>query len=864
MKKTSAIIFLFILTNVCLAQVSDDFADGDFTNNPVWSGSAPQFIVNASAQLQLTNSVAGQSYLSTPFSTGTLDNYQWQAYVSQTFAASGSNYGRIYLASNLADLTLPLNGYYLQFGEAGSNDAIELFRQSGSTSTSVCRATNGKIAAAFALRVNVIRDNTGLWQLQVDYSGGTNFVTNASGTDLAFNSSSYFGVRCIYTLTNATKFFYDDFKITPLPPPVDTTPPKVVSADTTLTNSVAVIFSEIVDAASAGNVLNYLVDNSIGNPLSAILQADGKTVLLSFTRNFPNGIQNHLSITNVKDLAGNPMTAATFPFLYFKSVPAQNKDIILTEIFPDPSPQVGLPAQEFMEIYNRSSIPFDLSGWKLADGISAATFGHQIILPQHYWIVCSTSNINLFSGYGNVIGVANFPTLNNNSDNLTIKDPTNKTIDSVNYTLDWYHDIDKQEGGWSMEIIDVNAVCGEEENWTASEDVSGGTPGKQNSVFANRPDLTGPQLLSVTAQSPTVLNLAFNEKLENSLSTDVFTITPPVSIGRKYFTDSSLRQITLELTQPFAARELYTIIVTGLADCSGNAIQPDFGQLSFALPEAADSLDLVVNEILFNPRLGGVDFVEVYNQSPKYINLKNWKLGNLQNNGIVNPQVITTADFILPPANYVAFTPDPVALISQYPQAPQKKIVKAILPSLANDQGTIALQSNQPLLIDYFNYSEKMHSPFVKNREGISLERISFTELTNDATNWKSGTSSSGFATPGFINSNSRPESSLSENAITLDPEIFSPAVPGRDFSKINYKFDQSGKVANVKILDTQGRLIKTLANNETLAFEGFYRWDGDRDDGSRARVGYYAVWFEVFDASGSVNVYRKRVVIGK
>ena len=84
------------------------------------------------------------------------------------------------------------------------------------------------------------------------------------------------------------------------------------------------------------------------------------------------------------------------------------------------------------------------------------------------------------------------------------------------------------------------------------------------------------------------------------------------------------------------------------------------------------------------------------------------------------------------------------------------------------------------------------------------------------------------------------------------------------DFSKINYKFDQGGKVANVKILDPDGRLIKTLALNETLGLEGFYRWDGDRDDGSRARAGYYVVWFEVFDSSGSVSVFRKRAVIGK
>jgi len=157
-----------------------------------------------------------------------------------------------------------------------------------------------------------------------------------------------------------------------------------------------------------------------------------------------------------------------------------------------------------------------------------------------------------------------------------------------------------------------------------------------------------------------------------------------------------------------------------------------------------------------------------------------------------------------------------------------------------------------------------MHSSFIKDNQGVSLERISFSGLTNDPSNWKSANASAGYATPGFINSNSRPESSFNENAVSVDPEVFSPSVPGKDFSKINYKFDQSGLIANAKILDAQGRLIKTLANNETLSYEGFFRWDGDRDDGSRARIGYYVVWVEVFDSNGSVSVFRKRAVIGK
>jgi hypothetical protein len=862
MKIKAAIIFFLTLTTVCYGQVTDDFSDGDFTSKPTWSGSSPNFIVNASKQLQLNNSVAGTSYLSTPFVTATLADFEWQAYVKLGFAASGSNFARIYLVSDQADLSQPLHGFYLQFGEAGSKDAIELFRQNGTTSTSVCRGTNGAIASAFAVRIKVTRDKNGNWQLNTDYSGGTNFVLEASGNDISSIDCRFLGIFCIYTVSNATKFFFDDLYAGPSL--TDKTPPTVVNVSTLSADSVSVLFSETVDASSAQNVSNYTADNSVGTPQTAALQPDGKTVILKFTKQFTNGVQNQLAISGVADVKGNVMAAASFSFLYFKAVAAQPTDIIITEIFPDPSPQVGLPAEEYVEIFNRSINPFDLAGWKFSDGTSTTTFGSQIILPNQYWIVCASANAALFTTYGNVIGVSNFPTLNNGGDDLTLRDASAKTIDSVNYTLDWYHDQDKQEGGWSLEIIDPNSVCGEEDNWAVSEDPSGGTPGKQNSIFANKPDLTGPLLLTVTPLSSTILKLAFNEKLESDMSAVVFSLTPSVTISKKYFADRALRVVMLELSDALAVREFYTLQVSNLTDCSGNFIQQDFSTLSFVLPEAADSLDVVINEILFNPRSGGVDFVEIYNRSEKYINLKNWKLGNYQNGATTNGQTIFSDDFILAPLRYQVFTSNPSIVESHYPQSVSKNLFKMTMPSFPDDEGTVALQNDQSLTIDHFSYSQHLHSSFLKNKEGVSLERISFSAPTQESSNWRSASATSGFATPGFLNSNARPDSFSSENTVTVDPEIFSPSESGRNFSKINYTFVEGGWVAKVKILDSQGRLIKTIANNETLSLEGFYRWDGDRDDGSQARVGYYVVWFEVFDSSGSVNVFRKRVIIGK
>jgi hypothetical protein len=134
---------------------------------------------------------------------------------------------------------------------------FNFFKQSGTALTSVCRGTNGAVAAAFAARVKVTRDDTGLWSLYVDYTGGTNFTLEASNTDTSISSSSFFGVRCMYTISNATKFYYDDFYAGPKQVPVDLIRPTVANIQTPTSNSVSVLFSEGVDPSTAEAIANY-------------------------------------------------------------------------------------------------------------------------------------------------------------------------------------------------------------------------------------------------------------------------------------------------------------------------------------------------------------------------------------------------------------------------------------------------------------------------------------------------------------------------------------------------------------------------------------------------------------------------------
>jgi hypothetical protein len=841
---------------VCKAQFTDNFADGDYTNNPTWT---PDNIANwivIDNQLRSNNNKDPNStfYISTPSALAL--NAQWEFYVNLQFNTSSANFVDVYLMSSNATM-VSANGYFVRIG--GTPDEVSLYKSTGTNSTVIINGTDGVTNSSNStLKIKVTRDVNNLWTLERDMTGsGSTYVTEGKVTDDTFATSSFFGIRVTQsTASFFQRHFFGNFYVGNIIG--DIVPPNLNALNVISNTQINLLFSENLESASAQNTANYFVGNGIGNPSSVALQADLKTVQLTFAKPFANGVGQQLTLSGIKDVAGNAMLSSTQNFMFFQAAPTKNKDIIITEVFADPNPQVGLPEAEYIEIFNRSANPIDLNGWKLSDGNSTATFGSQIILPNEYWIVTASSSISKFSSLGKTIGLTNFPSLNNDGDILTLR--TSTTIDSVNYYATWYNDEDKANGGWSLEIIDPNNLCGDANNWVAAIDPKGGSPGKQNSVFANKPDVEGPKLLSIVA-SPTQLILSFNERLEKPLGLVSISIIPTLTIANLSLSNAALTEIKINLTQPVANRQLYNLQIANLRDCSGNPIQTGFDELDFALPEAADSLDIVVNEILFNPRPGGVDFVEVYNKSAKYINLKNFRVGNVENGVVKNSKTITT-DYILAPNSYLALTSDPLVLKSYYLQSIEKNMLKTDLPSLNDDEGSIALLNPQNKWVDFLQYSDKWHSTFLKDTEGVSLERISFTQNTNDANNWKSASSNAGFATPGFINSNSRPENFINENAVFIEPEIFSIQQPGQDFSKIHYKFDQSGWVTNIKILDQQGRLIKTVANNEILAFEGFFRWDGEQDDGTKARIGYYLVWFEVFDTLGNVQTFRKRVVI--
>lgn len=469
------------------AQITDNFSDGNFTSSPAWSGNQADFIVNATKQLQLNSSGTGASYLKLS-NTQPVKNGEWSFRIHLNFSPSSSNYARIYLVSDKADLSGSLKGYYLQFGEDLSNDQVELFRQSGTNSVSVCRGTT-LIANAFTIGVKVTRDSSGLWKLFIDPAGNTNYVQEASGADNTIASTSYFGVYCEYTSSNSANFFFDDFYMYA---PPDSIPAALDSVKVISKNKLDVYFNEEISAASAQTTANYSVDNGIGFAAAATQDSmNAKLIHLSFGNDLTDGQQYILTVTGVQDAAGNNTLNAKFQFVFIRPLP---NDIVINEVLFDPFD----PGVEWVEIYNRSDKTIDLKDLFLCSRDKAGALseikqvspGGYPMAPKSY-LVLSEDAAAVKSQYhtenpNGFLVMSSIPSLNNDSDKIVLADAEQVVIDELHYYSSWHLPLLNDAKGFSLERVNYETATQLESNWhSAASGTGGATPAYQNSQYLN-------------------------------------------------------------------------------------------------------------------------------------------------------------------------------------------------------------------------------------------------------------------------------------------------------------------------------------------------------------------------------------------
>lgn len=364
----------------------------------------------------------------------------------------------------------------------------------------------------------------------------------------------------------------------------------------------------------------------------------------------------------------------------------------------------------------------------------------------------------------------------------------------------------------------------------------------------------------LTLIDPHTIRLSFNNPVAiSSVRTSDFSMTDetkqPVEIAKANITNVDNR--TVDITFGKVTGSELSLKISGITDLSGKAMQADVISFSYALPPEEGSV--LINEVLFNPFPGGSDFVELVNVSGVPVALSQLKLATRNDLGELKQICLISGKRVLQSGEFLVCTKDPAAVMTQYPtNNPASFLAVSSFPTFPDDAGTVVLLSASQKVVDEFSYSAKMHSSFLANEEGVSLERISLEKPASDHNNWASAAASVGFATPGLPNSQTENESQIQEE-ITPEPYAFSPNGDGyNDELFIRLKFSKPGYIANVRIFDAVGRLVRFLVKNQSLAQEGSWIWDGKSDSGQKAEVGIYVILVEVFDQDGNSKAFKK------
>lgn len=861
------LIIWMVQPNLAFTQLNDFFSDGNFSANPAWSGNTADWMVNTDQQLQSNSTTANSNfYLSTESNKAT--TAQWDFWVRLAFNPSGANYADVYLTASQSNITLSnTSGYFIRFGD--TQDEISLYRKDANgSSIKIIDGTDGLLNNSNnEVRIRVTRNAANLWTLQRDPGIAGAIVTDGTATDATYTTSAFFG---IWVRQSTASFFqrhyFDDIEIKNFIS--DVTPPTVTGASAISANTLDVLFSEPLNKATAINPANYTANNGIGNPTTVVPDAANPLQMrLTFATPFPNGTTCTLTVNNVQDVAGNILNNGTASFAYYTP---QRYDIVLHEIMVDPTPQVGLPNANWIEIRNTSAFPINLQGYRL--GRSAGLSGPlpaYFISPGQFIILCTASQIPALSPYGTTLPVTSFPTLPNTGELIWLQDAEGRIMHSVEYNQTWYQNDVKAQGGWTLEMIDADNPCAGSSNWRASTNASGGTPGRANSIAGTNRDQTPPQLLQAYAPNANTMVLTFNEPLDSSFSAAAnFSInngigTPnAVSVFAPQFTTVELR-----FTSALQAGTIYTVTATNVRDCAGNNVG-NMNTAKTGLAVSPDSLDLIVNEILFNPQPLGVDYLEVYNRSSKILNASNIYFTNRSSStgalGTLYP--LSTNNRLIFPGEFYVVTEN-VDLIKQdyNVQNPDALVQVAAMPSYPDDKGTVVLLNQAGRITDELNYDQRWHFALIDNNEGISLERIDYERRTQLADNWTSAAQSAGFGTPGYQNSQYRKEATAPAGSITINPVMFSPDNDGfEDFTLIEFAFNEPGYVANVTIMDASGRPVRVLQRNTTIAATGSFRWDGLNDKQQRVATGNYIIFFEAFNLAGQKQVFKKGVTVAR
>jgi hypothetical protein len=853
------ITFLILLAPfMASAQYADTFSDGDFSVDPVWQGTTQKFIVNLQQQLQL-NAPATTSFACLSTASASVSNAVWQATFKAGLLLTSGNYVCFYPVSDAADLSGAINGYYVMIGNTAKE--IAFYRQNGAVKTKLAAGAPQRLPTTGNLTevtVKVTRDAAGNWTVYSKLPSESGFTTECSVTDATFFQSSYSGFFVNYSSTNSTKYYFDDFSASG-DPYIDTTPPRLTGYRLTDSSTLEITFSEPV-TIPAGALTIPQTPGSFTSTLT------GNVLTIHFDRPLPEYQTFSVAFDHIADAAGNTLLPGSISFGLF---PVRFGDVTFNEIMCDPSPKAGLPEEEYIELYNRRAFAADLSGWKLRYGSRTYTIASGTLPPQEYLLLYAPQAAATLAPFGTAATMASFPSLSSSGQTLCLLDSNDSLIAFTEYSNKWYRNDFKASGGWALECIDPSNLSGSDDNWKASDDRAGGTPGHVNSVAGNCTDSNPPAVTAVSLDADT-LTVRFNKPmlLTQAGIPDYYTLSNVLHVTAAVPDFPKAISAKLVLSGKVDCERENFLTVNGLHDVNGNRLAQT---VAFGCPATCERNDIIVNEVLAHPFDQGAVFAELYNRSDKVIDLRDLWLNRIKPSGAVDTGFpVAPGGCQLLPGEYMVLTPSRKGVCDFYTCPDEGRWTEMSgFPSLPDAAGNLMLTDRSGMVIDSMSYDEKLHDPIIRQTAGVSFERINPGMAGNDAASWHSAASTAGYATPGRRNSQymETDDASPSQQPFRLEEKSFTPDNDGlNDLLLIRYKMPAAGYSVAATVYDAAGRKVKQLANNLLCGTEGSLTWNGQTDSGKTASVGVYVIRLEAFVPLGGKLLQAKLacVVAGK
>ncbi|MEZ4885161.1 MAG: lamin tail domain-containing protein [Chitinophagales bacterium] len=524
-------------------------------------------------------------------------------------------------------------------------------------------------------------------------------------------------------------------------------------------------------------------------------------------------------------------------FSYFSANAQSESDIVITEIMYNP-PESGTDSLEFIELYNKSAAPIDMSGYSFSQGVTF-TFPENTVIAAGGYLVSAVNASAFEAFFGFPVLQWEGGALSNSGEDIVLVDVSGAVVDSVFYDDEGEWTIEPDGNGPSLVLCNPDADNSLATSWSFAT-IEAGMNSEGQTVFAHpngacsEIDAIPPFPSTVNATTTTTLEIKYSEAVESVSATNLANYTG-LSIAAAEL-DASNMLVNIQLSTPLILGVFETLTIANVKDLAGNAMSE---AMSFDVVFNNTVAELVITEIMYNDPGGedSLEFVEL-----QYLGTSTAQLGGYAFSDGIS---FTFPTMTIEPNEYI--------VVSKIPEFMEEFFGISSMRSfggLQNGGEPIEIKNTVGDVIDVVEYDDAAPWPTEADGDGYSLNLCNTSLDNSDGVNWSIATEldSAGvyqgvviYATPGADGCKTDVGiETLDGTRIDLFPN------PASSYLSIQIEGTNDWQLSVFNILGQELLTLETVQNSHQM-------------DVSKLETGIYFVHFQ----SKTTNEYHvERVVI--